>query len=248
MTNRLLDQQISLLEFLTSSASVFDGGTAAPHDHALHGIDGRLLHLEARLSHEKRMEKITAILPRTFEILGSDKAAIVREFIEAYPPVNISYIENARQFYEFLAARLGRLPAGPPYLGDVMACEFAFARAVVEADGHGLPSTDAGVLSAHAGIRRGRGVILLRCVYDIRALFEEGLGTTTPAARDTPLAIACPQDSDQPIVVEMLPLVFDLLDSLDEWTDPTTSGLDETPELRQLVRELAERGLLEVRR
>lgn len=248
MANRLLDRQVSLLEYLTSGTAIFGSGRAAPLDQALHGIDGRLLNLEARLSHEKRMEKIVAIFPTTFEILGNAQAAIVREFVDACPPVDISHIGNARQFYEFLSVRWRREPVGPPYLCDVMACEFACARTLVEAEDRDLQEELCKENAPRDGIRRARGVILLRCAYDIRPIFEEGLRGATPAERDTPLAIAILEDTDHPRVVEMLPIVFDLLATLDDWTDPTALGLDATPELSALIHDLVERGLLEVRK
>jgi hypothetical protein len=243
MTMRLLDRQARLLEYLTGSGAIFGDEKDALPDHALRGIDPRMLHLEARFSHEKRMEKIIAVFPETFRLLGADRVAIVREFVEAWPPTDISRIENAGQFYDFLCARWRRQPSEPPYLRDVAACEFACAkvrvgaavRASKPAKGEHVPQ---------GGIRRRPDVALLRCVYDIRPIFEAGSGEAAPVERDTPLAIATPPDAVHPQVFELLPLVYDVLAILDDWTD--RSALGATPEVDELVRDLAEHGLVEV--
>ena len=41
----------------------------------LQGIDRGMLHLEARFSHEKRMEKIAAVFPVTFALIGAGRTA-----------------------------------------------------------------------------------------------------------------------------------------------------------------------------
>jgi hypothetical protein len=61
MTKRLLDRQARLLEYLTSGDAIFDDGCGGPRDPILQGFDWALLHIEARFSHEKRMEKIAAV-------------------------------------------------------------------------------------------------------------------------------------------------------------------------------------------
>src|SRR6185295_14431270 len=170
MTRRLLDRQVRLLEYLTSGDAIFRGNRQAPIDPALQGIDRGMLHLEARFSHEKRMEKIAAVFPVTFDLIGAGLDGIVRGFVDACPPLDISRIENARQFYDFLTARWKREPPAPCYLPDVAACELACAQVRVAPDA-GEPAT-APVDAARAGIRRKRGVVLLRAAYDIRAIFE----------------------------------------------------------------------------
>jgi hypothetical protein len=121
MSSRLLDRQVNLLEYLTSSGAVFGDNADASCNPALQGIDRGLLRLEACFSHEKRMEKIIAVFSRTFQLLGADHAVIVREFVDVCPPVDISRLENARQFYNFLCTRWRHEPPQPPYLGDVAA-------------------------------------------------------------------------------------------------------------------------------
>ena len=232
-------------EYLTSSGAIFGGEGDAPLDQALQGIDPRLLRLEACFSHEKRMEKIIAVFPRTFQILGADQPAIVRDFIEACPPIDISRLENARQFYDFLCARWRDEPPEPPYLRDVATCEFGCAMVRVGAKARELePARREHV--PRDDIRRHPDVILLRCIYDIRPIFEASSGEPVPVKRGTLLAIGIPPDAGHPRIFEMVPAVFDLLSVLDDWTDRTSLG--SMPELDVFICDLAERGLIEVRR
>jgi hypothetical protein len=243
---RLLDRQVRLLDYLTSSGAIFGGDGNATFDPVLQGMDPGLLRLEARFSHEKRMEKITAVFPKTCRLLGVELAAIVQEFVEAWPPTDITRIENARQFYEALSSRWRRLPPQPPYLQDVAACEFGIARARI---GHvhvdAPPDSDACSKELPGGaIRRAPEIILLRCAYDIRSVVEDDAEGVTVVKRDTPLVIAIPPGAAHPAVFEVLPPVYDLLAVLDGWT--ARSALETASELDELVSELAQYGLVEV--
>jgi hypothetical protein len=231
MTKRLLDRQVSLVEYMTSGSGIFgeDPVRSVPPD--LAGIDLGLLRLEAHFSHAKRMEKIAAVFPKTFELLGSGQAAVVRAFVEACPPRTISRLDNARQFFRFLSSRWMRAPLDPPYICDVAACELACAE--VDADGDEKSQNDERPLSR--GIRCSPDVVLRRCEYDVRSIFETGPDQATPIERDTPLVFAQPPGAGGPQVFEVPPAVFELLTLLDDWTDPTE--LDVGPDF----------GLIEVR-
>jgi hypothetical protein len=245
MATRLLDRQIRLLDYLTSGVTIFGEGEDAPLAPALRGIDRRLLRLEARFSHEKRMEKIIAALPRTFRRLGADRAAIVRAFVEACPPTDITRVENARQFYDFLCGRWRQEPPRPPYLPDIAACEFAIA---------GLRSNIKATLSKPTSgdpprvnfVRRHRNVVLLRCAYDVRPIFEGGHEQALAVKRHTRLAFAILRGVEQPRIFELLPPIFDVLGALDDWTDRSVLGT--APELDELIGELQEHGLIEMSR
>jgi hypothetical protein len=86
VAKRLLDRQVELLEYLTSSAAIFAGGDAGSS--APSGFDPELLRLEARFSHDKRLEKVRAVFDRTFVILGASLGELTREFAEACPPTS----------------------------------------------------------------------------------------------------------------------------------------------------------------
>jgi hypothetical protein len=236
MPKRLLERQVSLLDYLTSGAAIFDKRDT-PLDPALQDIDPALLRLEARFSHEKRMEKIAAVFPRTFELLGAYREQLVREFVDAYPPVEISRLKNAHAFHEFLFRHWRDEPPTPPYLPDIAACELACAR--VRATQASVPQTD-GDAPAPGCIRRHPDILLLRAAYDVRSVFEQG--ASAPQQRDTRLAITLA--AEQPIIVELAPEVFDVLTALEQWTDP--SAFDAVAQADELIAELTRSGLIEV--
>jgi hypothetical protein len=239
MSKPLLDRQVSLIHHLTSADAIFGSGRGGELDQALRGIDPRLLHLEARFSHDKRMEKIAAAFPRTLALLGTGREAVIAAFAASCPPADISRIENARQFHGFLAACWQREPPVPPYLPDVAALELAFANSRAAADSH-ASAEDAG-----AGIRRKAGVVLLRTTYDIRSIFEDGAGHELPVMNETALAIAAPDISGEPVIFDLTAEVFALLAALDQWTD--TAAFEDSPDVNALIDKLAEMRLVEMR-
>jgi hypothetical protein len=241
MPARLLQRQISLLEYLTSADAIFGEGIDAPPVPHLQGFDLAPLRLEACFSHEKRMEKIIAAFPRTFELLA-DQATVIRDFVAACPSVDIRRIENARQFYDFVCARWETAPPQPPYLRDVASCELAIA--TIRIKHKARPSQP--VAAGHTmRFRRNRDAVFLPCAYDIKPIFEGG-ASETPARRDVMLAILIPPDNDQPAIFEVPASVYGLLAELDTWTDRAALGLMEG--LDELISDLADHGLLEVSR
>jgi hypothetical protein len=230
-----------LLDFLTSHAAIFCGENGACVDRALQGIDTGLLRLEARFSYKKRMEKIEWVLSRTLDLLGTARAAIIHDFVEAYPPVSIGRIENARQFHDFLLERWLVEAPEPPYLPDVAACELAYAS---------VPGVEKQAFQAeeHAtfgGIRRHPSAILVRCSHDVRSILEGRAGEAAVAQRDTPLAMSMLPGAEHPIVSKLSPELFDLLKMLDDFVD--LDAFSDLPKVSDLVADLRGRGLLEVR-
>jgi hypothetical protein len=240
MSGTLLDRQVRLIEHLTSGAAIFGAARGASVDQAPPGFDGGLLHLEARFSHEKRMAKIEWVLSNTFDLLGSARAAVIRDFVEACPPASISRLENARQFHDFLSARWLDEAPEPPYLPDVAACELAYASAR-SSDKQGFEGGEDATLG---GIRRHRSVILVRCSYDVRSILEGRAGEAAVAKRDTPLAVSMPTGAEHPLVSKLSPELFDLLEMLDDFVDLDT--FSNLPEVSELIADLTGRGLLEV--
>jgi hypothetical protein len=236
----LLDRQVSLLEYLTSRDAILGGRGDASLTQALPEVDRGLLRLQACFSHDKRMENIVAVFPRTFEILASDQDAVVSRFVAACPPVDTGRLENARQFHDFLRALWRREPAKLPYLPDVAACEFAFAHARVGISDHEFAGGKPG------DMRRHPSAILLRCAYNVRPIFESATVEMALPRHDTLLAVAIPPGAKHPRVFELIPAVFDTLAALEDWTD--RSALGGTRELDELIGELAAHGLLEVLR
>jgi hypothetical protein len=238
----LLHRQVKLLEYLTSGEAIFPDKRNTPLDSVLQGVDRRLLNIEARFSHEKRMEKIFAVFPKTCELLGKTCEKVVRAFTDTCPPRDISRLANARQFHGFLSAHWQEESPDPPYLPDVAACELACATARVFED------NAAGVVEATqppGHLRRRQGLQLMRTAYDIRPRFEDAVAEA-PVERATRLAIAASSSGNQPRIFELPPSVFDLLEVLGAWTDRAAfSGL---PEADELIAVLTAAGLLEVSR
>jgi hypothetical protein len=232
-----------LLDHLTSGAVIFGDESEAPLDQMLARINPGLLRLEAGLSHEKRISKIAAILPRTFQLLRGDWSAIAREFADACPPTNIGFIENARQFHRFLCSGRGCEPKMPPYLHEVAACELALAEVRAFA-GDRESRAEKNVNGASDSVRRRSGVTLLCCAYDIQPIFAAGGANASPSKRVTRLAVAIIPGAEHPTVFELAPAAFDLLATIRDWSDRAAPG---TPSEREdLIRELTECGLVEV--
>jgi hypothetical protein len=240
MAKRLLDRQTSLIEHLTSGATIF-GDRGAAIDPALRRMARGPLRLEARFSFDKRMEKITGAFPRTFRLLEDEREGLVRRFADACPPTDITRIVNVRQFHAFLSARWRRKRPKLPWLPDVATCELACAEVRARVDEQG---DDAVIrpLRARRRVRRHPGAILLRCRFDIRPIFEDDDRAVSPARRDTRLVVNMPRDADNPRVFGLAPEVHDLLSALDDWIDPAALG----KELAPLVRDLTEHALIEV--
>jgi hypothetical protein len=130
-------------------------------------------------------------------------------------------------------------------LRDVAACELACAEVRIDIEEREPEAVTGEGHAPGRRIRRRPSIVLLRCSHDIRSIFEDGAEGSHPAERDTPIVVAMPPGADRPQVFELAPAIFDLLAALDAWVDPTELGAP--PELEQVINELTEHGLLEVR-
>jgi hypothetical protein len=241
MPDQLLERQARLVEHLTSGAGIFGTARGLSNEPALHGLDLGLLHLEARFSYEKRMQKIEWVLTRTLELLGDRRAALTREFVDACPPTGISWLENARQFHDFLKSHWLREAPDPAFLPDVAAYEIAYA--TVRAGKTALPPLSETSIDAPPGaVRRYPGVVLLRCAHDIRSLLEGR--DDAPARREMRLAVTMLPATDAPQVSELSADLYELLEMLDAFVDPAV--FEDTPEAEKLIQSLAAGGLIEV--
>jgi hypothetical protein len=118
MSNRLLQRQIRLLEYLTSVDAIFEDRGIPPAANGLEGLDPGRLALEARFSFEKRLEKISAVFPRTFAVRSSDWAPILEKFVEEHPPSDICKLA-CRQVEQELAHGFASIPARPDAVSPV---------------------------------------------------------------------------------------------------------------------------------
>jgi hypothetical protein len=230
------------LEYLTSVVVVFGDADHVPLDRGVRGIDRRPLRLQARLSHEKRMRKLEAIFPNTIMLLGDSRLPMIREFTEACPPTSAGFIENARQFRDFIWRRQEQETLKPPYLHEVAACELGLAE-VRAFSGDWDCVADIESCPPRNCIRRHPGVVLLRCAYDIRSVFVKG--EADPTRRDTRLAINMTPGSEQPAIFELAPAIFDLLAVMDDWAHVAT--LDVPFHLNDVICDLTKHGLIQTR-
>lgn len=236
MPKRLLARQTELLDYLTSAAAIF--GDNRDTDQPLTGFDRRLLNLEARLSRDKRLEKVRRVFTRTLAILGDAAEWLIHDFTATCPPSSIETLENAWQFYTFMTEWWERVPPLSSHLPDVAACELALAE--VNATG---PISRGGKPGPGCRVRRMPGIVLLRCRYAIRPIFEEALPTAVLEPCDTRLAIGLSGGGDYPQVFEVSEAVYELLTVLDDFTK--IAELGSGFEVVRLMGELAKHGLIE---
>jgi hypothetical protein len=231
MADSLSQRQARLLEYLTSASAIFGEGDLSSDAFGFHR---GLLYLEAKYSHQKRMEKIEAVLPRTFVLLDAKREAMVRAFTETIPPDSISRLDNARQFHQFLRARQEEQAVGPAWLADVAAFEIAWA----EAQGRkGGPRTKSGIPGS---LRRHPAAVLLRSVYDIAPVLQERADEAAP--HESFLAIALADGKTTPELYVLSRELFELIELLDDFTDEFA----EIPDV--VIADLAASGLIEVDR
>jgi uncharacterized protein (UPF0276 family) len=246
----LLEQQTQLLAYLTSAPAIFGSGPEEALPPLLRGIDRIRLGFEARFSHEKRMEKLARLFPRTLGLLEAERGELLQAFAEACPPTSIGLLETAQQFLDFLSEQQRSRPCRSNYACDVARCELALAKARFGRDevprrNRRSPPARGGNGAKARAIRRADSVALVRCEHDVRCLFESSSGVGAPKRRDTPLVIAQSRAATAPEIFEIPPALFDLLAALDHWTE--RSCLGRKPGADALIADLVKRGLLEVR-
>ena len=237
MSDSLLQRQTRLLDHLTGSHTIFGEDDLAS---SWLGMNCGLLHLEARFSHEKRMAKIKAVLPRTLGHLGSAREAIIHDFAHARPPTGIARLENARQFQDFLLARWRSEPPDPPYLPDLAAFEIAYA--AVQRMPSEYPQAATG--AAPRAVRRHPAVVLLRTDYDIRPILEHEAPKAAPDLGEVCLALTMPAYGKEPVVQALLPQLFALLDLLDDFAPH--EAFEDMPNADGIIDDLVASGLVEV--
>jgi hypothetical protein len=238
MSSSLFDRQRQLVEHLTSNGAIFGEGDLFGDAFGFHS---GILHLEAKFSHRKRMEKIEGVLPRTLALLGARRDAIVRAFVQKCAPTSIGYLDNARQFADFLGACWRQGPREPAYLPDLAAFEIAYAAAVQgkrEVGPHAAPQAGA--------IRRHPALALLRTKHDITAVLEASLAEFPAVAeqRETHFALMMPEGKRAPVAQRIPQELFRFLELLDDFVP--AEEFAEVPDMDAIISHLAERGFIEV--
>ena len=174
MTKRLLDRQVSLLELPDQRRRHLRRRRRRRLDRGLQGIDRGLLDLEARFSHEKRMEKIVAVFPRTFALLGASRETLIERVRRG-----LSAGRHQPDRERAAIPRLSRRALAARAAGAAVSARCRGLRArTCDRTPHGVRTGRRDRcrqchLTARQRIRRRPAVVLLRCAYDIRPIFED---------------------------------------------------------------------------
>jgi hypothetical protein len=192
------DELLALQEALVSTLSA--PGAGQPE---LGGVDAGRLALVARLTRDKRIDKIRSLLPATFAALGERAASYELDFAARHPPLDAHAVVSALQFYRFLS----RMPDGPPYLRDLCFCELAMS----SVGAHPAPASSPVPYPVEGAVemRRRPEVRLRRCEHDIRPLLRSRGGMVEK--REVFLAIARPPGSSVGKVFDVGEGLFALL-------------------------------------
>jgi hypothetical protein len=86
-------------------------------------------------------------------------------------------------------------------------------------------------------------VVLLRCAFDVRSIFEDDEQDIVPLQCDTPIAVTRELGIRQHRIFELPLFIFDFPGALDDWTNP--AEFNAISQLQDLIRELSEQGLRE---
>ena len=169
------------------------------------------------------------MLTTTFDLLGGDRALVIRDFVEACPPHGISWLENARQFHEFLSARWQHEAPEPPYLPDVASYELAYA--TVRAG----QREEAAAIEAPARRRPPSPQCRAAALRLRHPTDPGGDGLVTPARsrRETLIAVAMLPGTDEPLVSELSADLFAFVEMFDQFADPAI--FEDVPELDALI-------------
>jgi hypothetical protein len=230
-----VDELLALQEALVSTLSAPGGGQPTPD-----GVDASRLALVARLTHDKRIDKICSLLPATFAALGVHAASYALDFAAQHPPLDAHAVVNALQFYRFLS----RVPEGPAYLRDLCFCELAMAS--LGARPAPAPSPVAYPVKGAVEMRRHPAVRLRRCDHDIRPLLRKRGGVVDKRA--VFLVISRPPGSSAGKVFDVEESLFALLSLLRRWhrLSPGDEWLTEEKTFRS-IGELCALGILQLR-
>ena len=194
----------------------------APIDPALQGIDRGMLHLEARFSHEKRMEKIAGGFSRDASICWApawtascaDSSTPARRWISAGSRTRASSTISCRRAGDASHPRRAYLP-------DVAACELACAHVRVAPQMHRRHRRQQPVDTAarrHSPQARCRAAALPPTISGRSSRTAAGHGARSKRETTAGRHFAS-SNGDQPQIFELAPAIFDLLTALERWVD-----------------------------
>ena len=240
----LLERQKDLVEFLCDprafKASPGTQQTSSP----IPGIDGARLKLIGEQALQKRFEKIRAVLPKSFDVMGSDIGPLFEDFAHRYPPSHIGRLENARQFVEFVSERRHSSPFYSPFLTDLLKFEFALWSARFDQksgrDGGARDKRQKEFRSSRM-VCLAHSVQLLLLNHDIRPLLEHSGNKESIRPRKTYLAIRFDAELDDVRIFEVSRKIYEILNGLSR---PSRVGEETLASQSDILQELAERGIV----
>ena len=250
---RLIDRQTALLRHMTSEAFIF--GThdleSATRDPELAGVDVGRLRLEAEFSYSKRMKRIRQTFARTAALLGRRFSQVTRDFASVSPPETHQRYLDAKRFFDRFKERWARDPSVPGWALDVAAIELTLAQARTLHPSAMEKETWASCprLSSGSWYRIHPCVLLLRCRHDVRPLFEPDRPGDAVTERPTHMAVLAQPGRRRPMVMEVAPDAFMLLELSSDWlpleeTQPPNHSAADRTRHGALVSHLSSLGLL----
>jgi hypothetical protein len=244
---RLLDRQIELLKYLTSTDLIFgDRVVEVLQDPSLAGISIPHLRLEAEMSFEKRIGKIGKALPQTLLCLGDQRRQLVREFVDACRPTTYRRYDEALCFFEFLESRWKLVRPNPPFTKDVARLEIALARIRTFRK---MANSDP-ALSTNGSrplVRLSPSAEILLLEYEVRSVFESD-GHTEPLKRPNWVIAAQMNGRRSPSVIGITMPVKNTLDRMREWAaleDVLAEVIGDRPAIEEALRTLLNVGIVE---
>ncbi len=250
---RLIDRQTKLLRHVTSPAFIF--GTeeleSEARDPDLEGMDIRRLRLEAEFSHNKRMKKLRQAFQRTAALLGHEFSAITRDYAAAHPPKTYQRYPDAKSFFDYFLENWAHKPSTPMWAADVAAIELALSRArtLRPTAMESKTMAECPKEPCSSWHRTHPCAMLMRCGHDVRPLFEPARSGEAVTRRQAHVAVLASRGRRRPLVMEVAPEAFALMERAAEWTmlNPAPVSSDAATTDKALIEHLAGQGLMLVR-
>jgi len=246
---RLIDRQTMLLRHMTSAAFIFGTGEleSAVRDPNLKGMDLGRLRLEAEFSYNKRVSKLRRTFERTAGLLGHEFSTITREYASAHRPETYQRYPDAKSFFEYFLRNWACRPTTPAWAADVAAVELALARARTLRPAAMEDEALAGCPEEPGSTwyRAHPCALLVSCAHDVRPLFEP---TRSEAVEwgGVHVAVLAARRRRRPLVMEVTPEAFTLMQRSAEWTELDPRPVSDGPGAvhKALVDHLARQGLV----
>lgn len=247
---RLIDRQTRLLRHMTSPAFIF--GTeelaSAVQDPDLEGMDIPRLRLEAEFSHSKRMKKLRQTFQRTAALWGHEFSAITRDYASAHPPRTYERYPDAKCFFDYFLENWAHKPSTPAWAVDMAAIELALSRArtLRPTAMENEAVAECPKQPCSSWYRTHPCAMLMRCGYDVRPLFEPARAGEAVTQRQIHVAVLASRGRRRPLVMELAPDAFALMERSAVWTMLDLEPVSNSPAAvdKALIEHLAGQSLV----